>query len=198
MGSGTEMIRRLHPKAWTIIEDRCRRAFDDLLPPPEDEQELIESAKAIEIDPETLREWRADFAPSSVEEWREQRCYSLLHDVREAVNQPSPRHWTRWSVTRRSVHWLSMLGMIAGSASIFDWSGRQTSWIMITGTRGVNGKRRWPSYVLFWSVANWRCLLRHHHWPSPHKVGFGMCAKCCPCPECGLAAPIEHLCQVSQ
>jgi hypothetical protein len=54
------------------------------------------------------------------------------------------------------------------------------------GCPGCLSGARWlgrRSYVLGWSVDNWRCLLRGRHWPGDQVDG--LCAKCAPCPTCG-------------
>lgn len=106
---------------------------------------------------------------------------------------PGRRSWRRWKLTRWLVHTGYRLGVVSASCHSYT-GGEWLVWAKITGTRRSDGVRARPCYVAGWPVENWRCLLRFHHWPSQHKVGLGLCVKCCPCPDCGRPAPIDHDC----
>lgn len=186
----------MHPGALDRFREVVERAFSDLVPPVDDPVELAESAAALGVDVDTLTGWRADYAPaSSVDKWRQMMVDVLVGDLQRVLAVPGPRSWRRWRITRRFDGWGYVLGMFAGGSTATDWSGSYVDWIQVSGTRNRWTGRRWrPVYVLGWPVDKWRCLLVAHHWPSPHRIGLGMCAKCAPCPECGRPEPLEHEC----
>lgn len=185
-----------HPKATEHIRWNIERIINDLHPPADDPAELAATAAEIEISVETLMSWRDDYKSwDTVEEWREQIVDSLTADVIRAANTPGPRNWRRWKLTRWMATQAYVTGISCGGGVQYDWSGNIATKTIFTGTkRKWDGKRHRPSYVLWWPVRKWRCLLVHHHWPSNELIAFNLCRKCLPCPECHQAAPLEHDC----
>lgn len=100
------------------------------------------------------------------------RVWRLENDERHA------RHgaWRRWRFTRWLLGWAYQLGVISG------WGTTSTS--ACTGCVSRICWRGQRYYVLGLPRDTWRCLLVGHHRPG-EPVGFGMCGKCLPCPECG-------------
>lgn len=190
---------RVHPKLAAQVRSHVESALAGVMPPDEDPVELAESAAAIDVDVETLREWRKDYQWwTTPDEWRRGIIDATVGQIMRDIATPGPRNWRRWKITRKACAWAYALGLSAGGSTQYDWSGSYVTGIHISGTRNRHtGKRYRPVYVLAWQVGNWRCLLRQHHWPSPHKVMFGICAKCAPCPDCGQAAPLDHDCTVA-
>ncbi len=86
------------------------------------------------------------------------------------------RPWRRWKLTSRRARWADVLGVISG-------------YCMSIGGDGHDGCVHRPSlrgrrpYILGVSRDTWRCWRRFHRRGEP--IGFGFCAKCIPCPECG-------------
>lgn len=165
------------PHVPTVEEDERDLAFfRELFDDPEFDIERLHALRAGFVDDRPAAEWRAD------------QVASLMHDINEVTTWPSrwsPRSW-RW--LHRLLVRLTSLGALGGGGSAAWGYGLPTTKY---GTPRLRGKRHyWLGKPTGW----WECLLRGHHWPSPHQVGFGMCAKCAPCPECGKAVPLEHEC----
>lgn len=102
-------------------------------------------------------------------------CSATYH--REAHALCDHKGHGRWR-SARFTKWLAgkgySLGVLAGYG--IGYGG---------GCPGCISGFRWRgrrSYALGWSVDNWRCLLRGHHWPGEQVEGF--CTKCLPCPTC--------------
>jgi hypothetical protein len=187
--------RRLHPEALARIEEAVRECIDGARPPLDDPDEEAATVAAMnadgfEIDVETLRSWREDYKPwDTDDEWRDCLVSGLVHRVDyDVLRIPGPRSWRRWKATRKAVHWLTMLGVLCGSAYCNDWSGGHIEHISFS-RRGHP-----PYYILWWQRGKWRCLLRYRHWPTRHTVVFDLCGKCAPCPDCGSFGPLEHGC----
>ena len=75
---------------------------------------------------------------------------------------------------RRFTSWAIHMGLASGG--MYAWDGGQP----VTAIYW-RGKR---CSILGWTPAEWRCLLKFHHWPGP-RVGFSMCGKCVPWQCCG-------------
>ncbi len=118
-------------------------------------------------------------------------CVGML---REAEWRPPPR-WSPlyWRWLGRVWSKLYTLGVISGGHS-YEMRGDhgctrtiihppwRYGWRhMLTGKRSyVLGKQRW-----YWECIGRQGLhLRGRHWPE-QPFAFGVCASCCPCPECG-------------
>lgn len=187
---------RQHPKLAAQIRHEVEHYLHGLIPPVETDEDLAAEAAAIDVDVETLREWRKEYQWwGTDDEWRHGMVDMLTGTILRDIAEPGPHNWRRWKITRRVVHHLSLLGVIAGSGYAFDWSGTKTYGIKLTGTRyRHSGNRAWPSYVLYWPTRKWRCLLVYRHWPNDDLIAFGMCSKCCPCPECHQSVPLHHAC----
>lgn len=188
-----------HPK----LEQRIRYIVESTIagtsPRPEDPDELAELAASIDIDVETLIDWRNDYQWWTTEdEWRSGTTDAVVKEIARAMSEPGPRHWSRWRAWRRIVHHLSMLGVVSGSMWVSDWSGTRVEVLSWTGRRSkYTGRRSTPSSVLYWPTRKWGCVLRRRHWPNDDHVSFGLCSKCLPCPDCGAAVPLEHECGVA-
>lgn len=189
-------MTRLHPEARAHVESACANAFADLVPPPEDPVEMSESAALCGWTVDELREARAAYQSwTTVEEWREQRSAAIAATVWALVNTPRTRNWRRWRLTRSLLRQLYAIGIVSGYGTEFGWHGAVVRGVSWSGAKNTyTGRRNTPVYVLWVKRDSWRCLLKGHHWPSQHKVGFGLCTRCCPCPLCGNAAPLEHDC----
>lgn len=111
---------------------------------------------------------------------------ALAAEIVRLVTTTRPR-WRRSRATRWTLSQLYRLGIVTGYGVTYN--GPLPG--VVSGVR-FTGRR---CYVLGVQTDAWGCLLRRRHWPSPHKVGLGLCAKCAPCPECGEPAPLEHACQ---
>lgn len=118
------------------------------------------------------------------DEWYPPPCYMcIIHEdtVRKQIAEHARhRAWHRWRIVR----WLIAQAYMSGLAV----SGGGHTW---GGYGGCNGcLTSWPKfrrgsryYVLWLETWKWRCL-RRGHLPGDF-IGFGMCAKCLPCPDCG-------------
>ena len=88
------------------------------------------------------------------------------------------RAWRRWQITRKLATWLYVTGITSNGGGLRWGAGCDGCQTMPTWTK----TRR--VYVLGVKMDTWRCILKMHHWPGD-PIGFGMCSKCLPCPDCG-------------
>lgn len=87
--------------------------------------------------------------------------------------------WRRWKATHWIVGKLYTSGLsVTGPGS--SWGGGCNR-CLISGPKFRRGAR---PYVLFVKSGTWRCILKGHHMPGD-PIGWGYCAKCLPCPDCG-------------
>lgn len=113
--------------------------------------------------------------------------YCMLADAHEAhryCEHSRHRAWRRWRLT----HWLVTEAYLLGisSSGCGVRFGRGCNRCLIKGIR-LRGPR---PYVLFVRRSTWRCLLIGRHFPGD-PIGFGLCSKCVPCPDCG-SRTAEH------
>lgn len=105
-------------------------------------------------------------------------AYDELYGAHAGCAHSHHRRWRRWKITGKLADWLYASGLTSSGAS----------WQMNAHCRGCYTMPKWNRnprpYVLFVSRNTWRCLLKGHHRPGD-PIGFGYCAKCLPCPECG-------------
>lgn len=111
------------------------------------------------------------FLPSCIycrdsDQWRRDR------EARHAKHKPILR--TR--AGRKITGWAYSLGIISGSCWSYNDLCDGCGEIYLRGSR---------PYILGLNRSEWTCILRYHHWPSPDKIGLGMCSKCLPCDVCG-------------
>lgn len=189
-----------HPGLNKQIRHIVTATIEGATPAPDDLDELARSAAEIDVDVDTLREWRAEYQWwTTEEEWRRGTIDGLVGQIERAMNEPGPRHWSRWRSWRWLVSQLYAIGIVAGSCTSFDWSGSRTTVVCWTGQRSRHtGKRYAPNYVLWWPTHKWGCVLRRHHWPTNDRIAFEFCSKCIPCPDCKTAAPLNHDCVAAQ
>lgn len=105
-------------------------------------------------------------------------CTDHSAELREQINQlehaKHSRFW-RTKLGTRIVRWAYQMGVIAGSATTHN-----------DFCKGCLTFVKWRSkrpYILGVSRDTWRC------WRAGHRrgehIGFGLCGKCLPCPDCG-------------
>lgn len=97
----------------------------------------------------------------------------------EGCEHSHHRAWRRWKITHKIVTWLYASGLSVTGGS-FKWGGGCNACL----TSGPMFRRGRRPYVLFVQTDTWRCILKGHHLPGD-PIGFGYCAKCLPCPDCG-------------
>lgn len=95
--------------------------------------------------------------------------------------------WRRWKATHWVVGRLYTLGIISCSGT--KWGG---------GCNRCLTDARWTffrgPYVLGLQREAWQCLRRGHRRRVHHYAG--LCAVCCPCPECGSTGVTHTTCEV--
>jgi hypothetical protein len=100
-------------------------------------------------------------------------------------------HWRDHPLRGRVPNWivskLCTLGVIASYGTTF---GGDTGCNWCINGITFRGRR---TYILGWPTWKWGCVLKRRHRPGEH-VGFGMCGKCLPCPDCGTTKA-DHDCE---
>lgn len=101
--------------------------------------------------------------------------YQALQKSHDPCRHSHHWPWRRWRITSEVHGWLYSLGVVVGGGWTFDGYCRGC----LNGVR-FRGKR---SYILGKRREWWACLRRGH--VRGEHVGFGLCGKCMPCPDCG-------------
>lgn len=112
-------------------------------------------------------------------------AYDAAYEAHRGCAHSHHRAWRRWRITGKVAGWLYVTGITSSGGS----------WQM---GGGCNGCRTMPKfnrhprvYILGVSRDTWRCLLKGRHRPGD-PIGFGYCAKCLPCPDCGSKTAGHH------
>lgn len=109
---------------------------------------------------------------------------------RELVCERDHRKWKSW----RTLGWLSGKGYVLGITSSGGTSYGRCEFCGIGRQYSVRFRGR-RVYFLGLMREEWFCLRRGHrrvmHYPS------GLCAICCPCPECGSTDADHYTCEAS-
>lgn len=120
----------------------------------------------------------------------EQLAHNVVHIVRTSDERfPGPRNWRRWKATRWVSRQLYVWGVTgSGGGALSAGADPVGGWIYDLPSLASLRYRR--PYVLRLPMWWWECHLwqgwrvwRHHRPLEP--FGFGICAACLPCPECG-------------
>lgn len=115
-------------------------------------------------------------------------------DVSKLKCERDHRRWKSWRIWRRIASFLYVTGITpnGGSSSY----GR-------CEFCGIGVQHRLPyrfrgsrPYVLWVRREIWSCLLKRHHRYRLHYPS-GLCAICCPCPECGSTDQGHYTCEVA-
>lgn len=196
-----DLPERRPPEPWEVALE----LLDGWTPPPEDVDELEESARFLSvhlygheadedegISTDTLREWRSAYAPADDAEAREWKARSIAGDVLEVARIPGRHSWRRWRATRKLAGWLYASGITSsgGSASA---SGRDPyGWVYELPR--LRSFRPGPRCYLLWISREERECFRAQvhfarrgsavpiHRPGAHQR-YGLCAICWPEPE---------------
>jgi hypothetical protein len=118
--------------------------------------------------------------PSCSYERQQERITELQHRTHR-------RYW-KWKITARFARRAYPLGIISGS-----------SWGNMCSLCGTTTRISWRGrrpYVLGMKREEWACLLKRRHRYRLHYPS-GLCAICCPCPDCGSTDVDHYTCEAT-
>lgn len=113
------------------------------------------------------------------------RCaYDALYEAHAGCAHSHHARWRRWRITGKVAGWLYVTGLTSNGGG----------WQMSAHCPGCYTMPKWNRnrrvYALGKRVDWWTCLIKRHHLRGD-EIGFGLCAKCAPCPDCG-SRTAEH------